>query len=157
MTGLQAQGLYDLKRAVAQSDLPVSVGLPLSQRLWVATATISHMTAQGSEAITPKPVEGVSVQGGPHLSIPQSKEEAITAVMELLRINVGYTKWVYCCHVEGCTEGPSTSQVAICSHMHQAYLGTKLSCPSCLQTFLNIDTLQHNGKQAHPSGSSYPV
>ena len=117
--GSQAEGLYDhLQGAVVQPELPVSVGPPLSKRKQVATETISSLTAQESEAITPKPKEGVSVQGGPYLSIPQSKEEAIPAEMEPLKINVGDTEWVYCCCVQGCTEGPSTSQAAICSHVH---------------------------------------
>ena len=64
VTGLQAEGLYDLlKVAVAQPELPVSGGPPLSKRKWVATATISSPTAQESEAITPKCKEGVSGQG----------------------------------------------------------------------------------------------
>ena len=111
VAGLQAEVLYNLLiMAVAQPELPVSVGPPLSKRKQIATAIISSLTAQESEAITTKPKESVSLsRGGSHLSIPQSKEEAIPAEMEALRINVGDTKWVYHCHVEGCTEGPSTS------------------------------------------------
>ena len=36
----------------------------------------------------------------------------------------------YHCHVEGYTEGPSTSQAVICFHMYQAHLGSRLSFPS---------------------------
>ena len=72
MVRSKAEGLYDLLQgAVAQLELSVFVGLSLPKRhKWVATA-------QESKAIVPKPEGGVSVQRGPHLSIPQSKEEAI--------------------------------------------------------------------------------
>ena len=91
---------------------------------------VASPTVKEPEAITSKPKGGASV----------SKEE-IPAEMEHLRINVGNTRWVYHCHVEGCTEGPSTSQAAICSHVHQAHLGTKLLCAFCPQTFFNTDAL----------------
>ena len=138
MAGLKAEGLYDLLQGpMAQPELSVSVGLPLPKRhKWFATATVSSPMAQESEALVPKLKGGVSLQGAPHLAIPQSKEEAIPAEMEPLQINVGDTKQVYHCHVEGCKEGPSTSRAAICSHVCQAHLGTKLSCPSCPHTFL---------------------
>ena len=89
--------------------------LPKRQRQAV-TVTVASLTVQEPEAITSKPGGGVSV----------SKEE-IPADMELLRINVGNTRWVYDCHGEGCTEGPSTLWAAICSQVCQAHLGTELS------------------------------
>ena len=81
---------------------------------------VASPIVQEPKTITPKPKGGVSV----------SREE-ITAEMEPLRINVGNTRWVHHCHVEGCAEGPSTSQAAICSHVNQAHLDTKLSCALC--------------------------
>ena len=103
MADSKAEGLYDLLHgAVAQPELSVSVGPPLPKRTWVSTATIASPTAQESEAIAPKPEGGVSVQVSPSLSIPQSREEAIPAEMESLRVNVGDTKWVYHCCVKGC-------------------------------------------------------
>ena len=87
-------------------------------------------TAQEPEAITPKPEGGTLVF-----------REEISAEMEPLRINVGDTRWVNHCHVEGCTEGPSTLWAAICSHVCQAHLGTKLSCALCSATFFNTDAL----------------
>ena len=85
MAGSKAEALYDLLQgAVAQLELFVSVGLPLPKRhKGVATATVSSLTAQESEAIVPMSEGGASVQEGPHLSIPQS-EEAIPAEMEPL-------------------------------------------------------------------------
>ena len=60
--------------------------------------TVASPTVQEPEAITPKPEGGASV----------SKEE-IPAEVEPLRINVGHTRWVYHCHVEGCTEELSST------------------------------------------------
>ena len=108
--------------------------------------TVASQTFQKSKAITPKPERGVSV----------SREE-IPAEMEPLRINVGNIRWVYHCHVEGCTERPSTSWAAICSQVYQAHLGTKLSNALCSQTFFNTDTLQSHGKWVQPSRSSDTV
>ena len=109
-------------------------------------ATVASLAVQEPKAITPNPERGASV----------SREE-IPAEMEPLGINVGDTRWVYHCHVEGCTEEPSTLQAAICSHVCKAHLGIKLSCALCSQTFFNTDALQCYGMQAHPSGSSDPV
>ena len=53
---------------------------------------VSSPTVQESEAIAPKLEIGVSVQKGPSLSMPQSKEEAVPTEMEPLRVNVGDTK-----------------------------------------------------------------
>ena len=126
VTGLGAEVLYDIiQGSVADPDLSSSVG-PLLPKRWrqAAMATVTSLTAQKPEAITPKPEGGASV----------SRKE-IPAEMEPLRINVGDARWVYHCHVEGCTEGPSTLQAAICSHMCQAHLGTKfVMCP----LFLNL-------------------
>ena len=132
MAGSGAETLYDvIQGTLVDSNLSVSVGPPLPKRQKQAdTATIASPRVQEPGAITPKPEGGMSV----------SKEE-IPAEVEPLRLNVGYTKWVYCCHVEGCPEGPSMSGVAICSYVHQAHLGTKFSCPSCPQTYLNTDDL----------------
>ena len=118
MAGSGAEALYDIiQGSLADPDLSASVGPPLLKRQrQAATATIASLIVQEPEAITPKPVRGASV----------SKEE-IPAEMESLRIYVGDTRWVYHCCVEGCTEAPSTLLAAICSHMDQAHLGTKLS------------------------------
>ena len=83
---------------------------------------VASWTAQEPKLITQKPEGGASV----------SREE-IQAEMEPLRINVGDTRWVYHCHVEGCTGGPSTSQVAICSHVHQAHWVLSYCVPSVLK------------------------
>ena len=91
---------------------------------------------------------------GPSLSVLQPKETAIPTEIASLYINIGDTKWILHCQVEGCPEGPSTSHATICAHVHQAHLGRKLMCPSCPSTFFNTDALRWYGKWAHHSGSS---
>ena len=95
-------------------------------------------------------------QEAPSLAIPQALEVTILANMTPLHVNLGATKRVYSCWVEGCNEVPSTACVAICAHVHRAHLGVKLSCPSSLWTFLNSDTLGQHKKQVHTSGSPNP-
>ena len=80
-----------------------------------------------------------------------SREE-ILADMELLRINLGDTRWVYHCHVEGCTEGPLTSWAAICSHVCWVHLGMKLPCAHCSQTFLTLTPSTAMASRCIPPG-----
>ena len=127
-----AEVLYDvIQGSLASPDLSASMGTPLPKsQMLAATVMVASPMAQEPKAITPKPTGGASV----------SREEIPTKI-ELLRINVGNTRWVYHCHMEGCTEGPSTSWAAICFHVYQAHLGTKLSCALCFQAFFNTDAL----------------
>ena len=148
---------------MTQPDSSASVGLPLPKRFkQVATAMVLSLTGQESKTIAsdplvPKPDGGASGQGGTSLSIPQSKEAAIPIGMAPLHINMGDSKWIYCCWVEECPEGPLTFCATICSHVHQAHLGMKLSSPSCPSTFFKNDALWKHGKQVHLSGTSDPV
>ena len=100
LAGSGAEVLYEvICSSMADPDLSSSMDPPLPKRQrWAATVTVASQTVQVPEAIIPKPEGGASV----------SKEE-IPAEMEPSRINVGNTRWMYHCHVEGCTEGPSTS------------------------------------------------
>ena len=148
VVGRGAEALYDIIwGSLAHPNLSVSMGPPLPKRQKQSvTGTVASPTTQESEAITPKPEGGASVY-----------KEEILAEMVPIRIYVSNTKWVYHCHVEGCTEGPSTSWAAICSPICQAHLGTKLSCTSCPQTIFNTDTLWCHGKWVQPFGFSDPV
>ena len=93
VAGLKADGLYDLlQRAVAQPELSVSVDPSLLKRRKVAIASVASPIAQELEVIAPKPKKGVSVQWGPHLSIPPPTGKAIPAQMEPLRIILGDTR-----------------------------------------------------------------
>ena len=73
-------------------------------------------------------------------------EEDIPAHMQPLRIQVGGTKRVYQCWVEGYKEGPSTSQATICAHMRKVHLGVRLVCSLCGKTIFNLDVLRHHKK-----------
>ena len=119
LAGSGAEVLYDIiQSSLADPDLSSSMGQPLPKRQrWAAMVTVASPAAHEPKAIAPKPEGDASV----------SREE-IPGKMEPLRINVGNTRWVYCCHMEGCTEGPSNSWASICPHVHQTHLGTKLSC-----------------------------
>ena len=59
--------------------------------------------------------------------------------MQPLRIQLGGTKRVYQCQVEGCKEGPSTSWAAVCAHMRKVHLGVGLVCPLCSKSIFNLD------------------
>ena len=119
------------------------------------TATISRPPPQKSEKIEPKPsapaAEGSRLaQEASSLAVSQVLEVAIPFHMTPLCLNVGGTKRVYTCWVEGCSKGLPTSQAAICAHMCCDHLGVRLACPSCTQTFLNSDALMHH-KNIHTS------
>ena len=85
---------------------------------------VGPATMSASEAATPAP------------------ESDILADMQPLRIQLGGTKRVYQCQVEGCKEGPSTSWAAICAHVRKVHLGVGLVCPLCSKSFFNPDIFQ---------------
>ena len=73
-------------------------------------------------------------------------EGDILADMQPLRIQLGGTKRVYQCWVEGCKEGLSTSRAAICAHMRKVHLGVGLVCLLCSKSFYNPDVFRHHKK-----------
>ena len=110
-------GSYDPARSVCicgpAPTQKVQGGMPLPQS-WAQhpTSQDNGQRPSGSHA------KRRCVRAGGHsLSIPQSKETAIPTGMEPLPINVGDTKQIYPCWVEGCLEPPLTSHAAISSHM----------------------------------------
>ena len=80
------------------------------------------------------------------VSAPPAHEGDILAHMQPLRIQLGGTKQVYQCQVEGCKEGPSTSWATISAHVQKVHLGVRLVCPLCNKTFFNLDVLRHHRK-----------
>ena len=78
------------------------------------------------------------------------------ANMTPLHLNVGGIKRVYECQVVWCSDRPSTSRVAICTHVCWDHLGVKLVCPSCPWSFLKSDVLRQHKKKVHTSGSPNP-
>ena len=73
-------------------------------------------------------------------------ESDIPADMQPLRIQLGGTKRVYQCWVEGCKEDPSTSWAAICAHVRKVHLRVGLVCPLCSKSFFNPDVFRHHKK-----------
>ena len=154
VAGLEAEGLYGILR-VALSHSPMSTTQPPTKRHCQApTATISKLHLQEPEEVKPKPSApaaegGILAQEAPSLVISQALEVAIPAHMTPLHLNVGGIKRVYKCWVEGSSKGPSTSWAAISRHVCWVHLGVRLGCPSCSQTFLNLDALRHHKKKIH--------
>ena len=148
VAGSVNKGLHDLLQGVlTQPEFSTSVSLPPPKRCrWVPTATIFTQSTQEPKATASDPLvqelKGACWSRGPSLTVPQPKEATIPAEMATLCINVGDTKQIYHCQVEGCPEGPLSSNVTICAHVCQAHLGMKLSCPSCPSTFFNTDALR---------------
>ena len=130
---------------MTQPDLSMPVGPPLAKRCrWVHTTIFLTPSTQEPKATATYPLvqelKGAHWIKGPSLSVPQPKEATIPTKMAPIHINVGDTKQIYHFQVEGCPEGPSTSHVTICAHVHQAHLGMKLWCPSCPSTFFNTES-----------------
>ena len=146
---IRAEGLYRLLRGALSHSSMSSAQPPPKRCCQAPTTTVSTLPNQESEGVKSKPsapaAEGSGLaQEAPSLPVSQVLEVAIPTHMTPLYLNVGGVKRVYKCQVEGYSEGPSTSQAAICTHVHHDHLGVRLACPSCTQTFLNPEASQEN-------------
>ena len=65
----------------------------------------------------------------PTPAAPEALDVAIPTHMTPLHLELGGIKRVYKCQVEVCTEGPSTSHGAICTHVYRDHLGVRLAYP----------------------------
>ena len=146
--GSEAEGFYRLLRGVTLHSCPLPSQPPLSH---------AHLSPS-----YPAPQQSPQESAGPEVSGPvgpatMSASEAATPApesdilvdMQPLRIQLGGTKRVYQCQVEGCKEGPSTSQAAIYAHVRKVHLGVGLVCPLCSKSFFNLDVFQHHKKTHH--------
>ena len=146
-----------LPGAVAQLELSVSLGPPLPKRhKQVATAMVSRLTTEESEALVPKPKGGASVQGAllcPFL-IQRGKQyqlrwipcKSMWAILNRFTavLSKDY-KGIFnllSSHMVPCVLDPSRHKVIL-------YL--------IFPYFFNTDALQCHGKWAHSSGSSDPI
>ena len=142
MAGSEAESLYRLMRW-ALSHSPMSCAPPPPKRHhYVPTATISKPPPQESEGVKPKPsipaAEGSGLaQEASSMAVSQALEVAIPPIWHPFAWMWGHQR-VYKCSVEGFSEGLSTSQAAICAHVHHDHLGVMLACPSCTWTFLKL-------------------
>ena len=132
--------------SMTQPDLSTSAGLPpMPKRCrWVPTATVS-CTQQ------PKRPEGPP-------SVPWPLGGDKPTEMIPLYINVGDEHQVYCCQVEGCPEGPSSSHATICSHVCCTPIWSQIWCvASVLAMYFKTNALRWHGEWTHCSGSLDPT
>ena len=133
VAGSEAEGLYGLLKGVTSYPHPASSHPPINKPHLSPSATITQSPLQEST--------------GPEVSDPagQATGSASSAATQLQRWTYwptcnplgfkGGTKCTYQCRVEGCKEGPSTSQATISGHVRKVHLGVGLVCPLCNRTF----------------------
>ena len=145
VAGSEVEGLYGLLRGVTSHSHPLPSQPPLKKPHFAPSTTITQPPPQESSG--PKVSDPAGQATGPASpTAPSALEEAIQAHMQPLQIQVGGIKWVYKCQVEGCKEGPSTSQATICAHIRRVHLGVRLVCSLCGKTFFNPDVLRLHKK-----------
>ena len=145
VTGSEAEGLYGLLRGVTSfSHHLLSKLLPCQSHISPGPSASPQPPQESTEpktldpigpATVPAPVDATPATGG---DIPVD--------MQPLHIQLGGTKRVYQCQVEGCKECPSTSPAAICAHIRRAHLGMGLVCPLCSRSFFNPDVFRCHKK-----------
>ena len=145
VAGSEVEGLYGLLRGVTSHSHLLPSQPPSKKPCHAPSTTISHPPAL--ESTGPKVSDLADQATGPASPAALSaSEEAIPANMQPLQIQVESIKWVYKCQVEGCKEGPSTSQATICAHVRKVHLGVRLMCSPCGKTFFNLDILRCHKK-----------
>ena len=139
--GSEAEGFYRLLRGVTLQSHPLSSQPPPSH------AHLSPSSSAPQESAGPEvsgPV-GPATVSTPAAATP-APEGDLLADMQPLRIQLEGTKRVYQYQVEGCKEGPSTSQAAICAHVRKLHLGVGLVCWLCSKSFFNPDIFRCHKK-----------
>ena len=122
VTGSEAEGLYGLLRGVISSSHHLSsLSFPSQTRVSPDPSASPQSPPESSEPKAMDPV-GPATVPAPVAAAPATEGD-LPVDMQPLRIQLGGTKRVYQCRVEGCREGPSTSHAAICSHIRRVHLG----------------------------------
>ena len=146
VTGSKVEGLYGLLRGVALSFCPLpSKPLPSPPCISPSPSVHSQPPQEPTQPETLDPVGPATVPAP--AAATRATGDDIPADMQPLRIQLGGTKRVYQCRVEGCKEGPSTSRAAICSHIRRVHLGMGLVCPLCHKSFFNPDAFRCHKKR----------
>ena len=146
ITGSKAEGLYGLLRGVTSSSRHIlSKPPPCQSRLSPGPSASPQSPQESTEPITSDPVGPATVSAPVDVTPATGGDKP--ADMQPLRIQLGGTKRVYQCRVEGCKERPSTSRAAICAHIWRAHLGMGLVCPLCHKSFFNPDAFRHHKKR----------
>ena len=146
--GSEAEGFYGLLRGVTLHSCPLPSQPPPSHAHLSPSSPVSQQSPQ--ESAGPEvsgPVGPATVSAS--VAATPAPDSHILADMQPLRIQLGGTKRVYQCQVEGCKEGPSTSWAAICAHIRKVHLGVGLVCPLCSKSFFNPDIFRHHKKTQH--------
>ena len=145
MMGSEAEGFYGFLRGVTLcSRLLPSQPPPSCAHLSPSSPAPQQSPQESTGPEVSGPVGPTSISA-PAAAIP-APESDIPADMQPLRIQLGGTKRVYQCQVEGCKEGPSTSWAAICAHVRKVHLGVGLVCLLCSKSFFNPDIFRHHKK-----------
>ena len=157
----KVEGLYSIPQgAMTWSEPSMSFFLPLPKRHRLGpTVTVSSPKVQSNchGPVSPG-AQGRCIRAwGPSLSVPLPKETNIPAKMTPLHVNIGDTKRVYHCQVEGCAEGPLSYHATICAHVQHTHLGMKLPCPFCPIIVLHTNAIKCHYKQAHCSRFLWPT
>ena len=142
------EGFYGLLRGITSCSCLLLSQLPLPQPHLSPSSPISQQPPQESTGPEVSGPAGQTTVSAPPAATP-APERDILAHMKPIRIQLGGTKWVYQCQVEGCKEGPSTSWAAVCAHVRKVHLGVGLMCPLYSKTFFNPDVLRHYRKTHH--------
>ena len=143
--GSEVEGLYGLLRGVTSYSCLLTSQPPLSHAHLSPSSPAPQQSPQESAGPEVSGPVGSSTVSAPAAATP-APESDILADMQPLRIQLGGTKRVYQCQVEGCKEGPSTSQVAICAHVRKVHLGVGLVCLLCSKSFFNPDIFRCHKK-----------
>ena len=145
--GSEAEGFYGLLRGVTLCSHPLPAQPPPSQSHLSPSSPAPKQPPQESTGPEVSGPAGQATMSVPAAATP-APESNILADMQPLRIQLGGTKQVYQCWVEGCKEGPSTSWAAVCAHVRKVHLGVGLVCLLCSKTFFNPDVFRHHKKNA---------
>ena len=106
--GSEAEGLYGLLRGVTSSSCHIlSKPPPCRSHLSPGPSASPQPPLESTEPITSDPL-GPATVPAPEDVTPATGDD-IPADMQPLHIQLGGTKRVYQCQVEGCKEHPSTS------------------------------------------------
>ena len=145
VAGSEVEGFYGLLRGVTSCSPLLLSQPPLKRSHPTPSSTISQLPSQESTGPEASDPAGQATVSASPAATPAPEGDILTH-MQPLRVQMGGTKHVYQCQVEGCKEGSSTSWATISAHMRKVHLGVRLVCPLCCRTFFNLDLLRHHRK-----------
>ena len=112
VVGSETEDIYGLLRGVTSCSCLLLSQPSLKRSHLTPSSTTSQPPSQESTGPEASDPAGQAMVSASPAATPAPQED-ILAHMQPLRIQMGGTKQVYQCWVEGCKEGPSTSWAAI--------------------------------------------